>query len=235
MVTQIEIFGADTFTTKTDIMKQTLNEQVNRIKSIMGCSGTLNEDDTNCIDIESEQGAQMVNTLASSIKTLGLSNDDITYTDTASPEVAETKKKITDMMNPILKSSSSQQIDAMIKDVRDLRRQRRHEKKDQKSAAAVGLQPDGPTAPPLQEQGESLWASKVMPFLASIPTGVWIIIGAWIILRLLRCKIYEFELSLMRCANGGQRNIIVKLTELLMLDFRNFFETDDALWNCGED
>ena len=205
-------------------MKQTLNEQVNRIKTIMGCSGTLNEDNTNCVYIESEQGAQMVNSLASSIKTLGLSNDDITYSDTASPEVAETKKKITDMMNPILKSSSSQQIDAMIKDVRDLRRQRRQEKKDQKLAT-----------PPLQEQGESLWASKVMPFLASIPTGVWIIIGAWIILRLLRCKIYEFELSLMRCANGGQRNIIVKLTELLMLDFRNFFETDDALWNCGED
>ena len=205
-------------------MKLTLNEQVNRIKTIMGCSGTLNEDDSNCIDIESEQGTQMVNTLASSIKILGLSNDDITYTDTASPEVAETKKKITDMMNPILKSSSSQQIDAMIKDVRDLRRQRRQEKKDQKSAA-----------PPLQEQGESLWASQVMPFLASIPTGVWIIIGAWIILRLLRCKIYEFELSLMNCANGGQRNIIVKLTELLMLDFRNFFETDDVLWNCGED
>jgi hypothetical protein len=76
-------------------MKQTLNEQVNRIKTIMGCSGTLNEDDTNCVDIESEQGTQMVNTLASSIKTLGLSNDDITYSDTASPEVAETKKKIT--------------------------------------------------------------------------------------------------------------------------------------------
>ena len=110
-------------------MKQTLNEQVNRIKTIMGCSGTLNEDDTNCVDIESEQGTQMVNTLASSIKTLGLSNDDITYSDTASPEVAETKKKITDMMNPILKSSSSQQIDAMIKDVRDLRRQRRQEKR----------------------------------------------------------------------------------------------------------
>jgi formate dehydrogenase maturation protein FdhE len=149
--------------------------------------------------------------------------------------VTEIKNKVTDMMKPILKSATSEQYDSMIKDVRNLRKQRRQEKKNQKSAAAPGLQPDGPTAPPLQEQGESLWASQVMPFLASIPTGVWIIIGAWIILRLLRCKIYEFEFSVMRCANGGQRNIIVKLTELLMLDFRNFFEFDDNLWNCGED
>lgn len=190
----------------------------------MGCSGTLNEDDSNCVNLESEQGMQMINTLASNIKTLGLTNDDITYTESTSPEVTETKNKVTEMMKPILKSATSEQYDAMIKDVRDLRRQRRQEKKDQKSAA-----------PPLQEQGESLWASQVMPFLASIPTGVWIIIGAWIILRLLRCKIYEFEFSMMRCANGGQRNIIVKLTELLMLDFRNFFEFDDNLWNCGED
>jgi hypothetical protein len=216
-------------------MKQTLNEQVSRIKSIMGCKGTINEDDSNCVNLDSEQGMQMINNLAASINSLGLTNDDITYTESTSPEVTEIKNKVTDMMKPILKSATSEQYDSMIKDVRDLRKQRRQEKKNQKSAAAPGLQPDGPTAPPLQEQGESLWASQVMPFLASIPTGVWIIIGAWIILRLLRCKIYEFEFSVMRCANGGQRNIIVKLTELLMLDFRNFFEFDDNLWNCGED
>jgi hypothetical protein len=201
----------------------------------MGCKGTINEDDSNCVNLDSEQGMQMINNLAASINSLGLTNDDITYTESASPEVTEIKNKVTDMMKPILKSATSEQYDSMIKDVRDLRKQRRQEKKNQKSAAAPGLQPDGPTAPPLQEQGESLWASQVMPFLASIPTGVWIIIGAWIILRLLRCKIYEFEFSVMRCANGGQRNIIVKLTELLMLDFRNFFEFDDNLWNCGED
>jgi hypothetical protein len=216
-------------------MKQTLNEQVSRIKSIMGCKGTINEDDSNCVNLDSEQGMQMINNLAASINSLGLTNDDITYTESTSPEVTDIKNKVTDMMKPILKSATSEQYDSMIKDVRDLRKQRRQEKKNQKSAAAPGLQPDGPTAPPLQEQGESLWASQVMPFLASIPTGVWIIIGAWIILRLLRCKIYEFEFSVMRCANGGQRNIIVKLTELLMLDFRNFFEFDDNLWNCGED
>jgi hypothetical protein len=216
-------------------MKQTLNEQVSRIKSIMGCKGTINEDDSNCVNLDSEQGMQMINNLAASINSLGLTNDDITYTESTSPEVTEIKNKVTDMMKPILKSATSEQYDSMIKDVRDLRKQRRQEKKNQKSAAAPGLQPDGPTAPPLQEQGESLWASQVMPFLASIPTGVWIIIGAWIILRLLRCKIYEFEFSVMRCANGGQRNIIVKLTELLMLDFRNFFEFDNNLWNCGED
>ncbi len=190
----------------------------------MGCKGTINEDDSNCVNLDSEQGMQMINNLAASINSLGLTNDDITYTESTSPEVTDIKNKVTDMMKPILKSATSEQYDSMIKDVRDLRKQRRQEKKNQKSAAA-----------PLQEQGESLWASQVMPFLASIPTGVWIIIGAWIILRLLRCKIYEFEFSVMRCANGGQRNIIVKLTELLMLDFRNFFEFDDNLWNCGED
>jgi len=216
-------------------MKQTLSEQVSRIKSIMGCSGAINEDDSNCVNLDSEQGMQMINNLATNIKSLGLTNDDITYTESTSPEVTETKNKVTDMMKPILKSATSEQYDAMIKDVRDLRRQRRQEKKNQKSADAVGVQPNSATAPQLQEQGESLWASQVMPFLATIPTGVWIIIGAWIILRLLRCKIYEFELSLMNCARGGQRNIILKLTELLMLDFKNFFEFDDNLWNCGED
>lgn len=206
-------------------MKQTLNEEIRRIKSIMGCcKGKLNEDDSSCVDLDSEKGQQLINSLATNIKGLGLTNDDISYNSESSPEIDETKKKVVDMINPILKSSHD--IDQMIKDVRDLRRKRRHEKQNSSKSQQIE---------PINEQGESLWSSQVMPFLASIPTGVWIIIGAWIILRLLRCKIYEFELSLMSCANGGQRNIIVKLTELIMLDFKNFFETDDTLWNCGSD
>ena len=206
-------------------MKQTLNEEISRIKSIMGCcKGKINEDESNCVDLESEKGQQLINSLASNINDLGLTNDDISYEGESSPEIDDTKKKVVEMINPVLKSGHD--INQMIKDVRDLRRKRRHEKQNATKPQETQ---------PVNEQGESLWASKVMPFLASIPTGTWIIIGAWLILRLLRCKIYEFELSLMRCANGGQRNIIVKLTELIMLDFRNFFEFDDNLWNCGSD
>jgi hypothetical protein len=209
-------------------MKQNLNEQISRMKSMMGCcKGKLNEATTNCIDLESQQGMQMVNMMAADIKELGLTNEDISYNEAGAPaNIGELKQKITEMMAPVLKSATRQDYNVMIKKVRDLLRQAKQKK----------IEPQPQTEPQaVNEQASTLFTGHIFPFLASIPTGTWIIIGAWMLLRLLRCKIYNLEGSLLNCGLDFQRNIFIKLTELVLLDFKNLFETGDNMWNCGSD
>jgi hypothetical protein len=52
-----------------NIMKKPLNEEINRIKSIMGCcKGKLNEDQENCVDPESPEGQEAIDKAVGYIK-----------------------------------------------------------------------------------------------------------------------------------------------------------------------
>jgi len=217
-------------------MKQNLNEQISRMKSMMGCcKGKLNEATTNCVDMESQQGMQMVNMMAADIKELGLTNEDISYNETGAPaNISQLKQKITEMMAPVLKSATREDYSVMIKKVRDLIRQAKQKKVEPQAQPETEPQAQ-PEPQAVNEQASTLFTGHIFPFLASIPTGTWIIIGAWMLLRLLRCKIYNFEGSLLNCGLDFQRNFFVKLTQLVLLDFKNLFETGDNLWNCGSD
>ncbi len=129
------------------------------------------------------------------------------------------------MLNPVLPNATKDELKAMIQDLKAMRRQKRQDK-----------QQPAPQEQPAQvnEQAGALAAwETVKVFLLGLPAGVFIAIGAWLILRLLRCHIYEGLRKLSGgCGLGIQKKFLVKLAELVFLDFENLFETDNKLHNC---
>ena len=206
-------------------MKQTLNEQVARIKSIMGCcKGKLNEDETNCVNPESEQGQKLLDDAANVIKNdleeIGIENSDIEYNTQDTPEIIDAKKKIGEILNPVLPNASVDDIKGMMRELKNQLRQRKQGKK---------VEPQ-----PVNEQAGATVFADALAYLATIPTGVFIVIGAWLLLRLIKCQIY-YTLQAMTSALCGRevnKNILVKLTQLAFLDFNNLFSTDQYLYGC---
>jgi hypothetical protein len=77
----------------------------------------------------------------------------------------------------------------------------------------------------------AVWG-QVVAYLAALPTGVFIVIAAWLLLRLLRCRVYTAIMRLgMICGLDAQQNLMIKLAELLLLDFRNLFSSK-GFYNC---
>lgn len=205
-------------------MKQTLNEEIRRIKSIMGCcKGNLNEDDTNCVDPESEQGQKILDDLVgivqNDLQQMGIENSDIEYNTQDTTEIIEVKKKVGEMLNPVLPNTSLDNVKGMIKGLKNVIRQRKQGKKVEPQA--------------INEQGETVFAD-VLAYLGTIPTGIFIVIGAWLLLRLIKCQIY-YTLQAMTsklCGREVNKNILVKLMQLAFLDFNNLFSTDEYLYGC---
>lgn len=208
-------------------MKKTLNEEVTRIKSIMGCcKGRLNEDDTNCVNPESEMGQKAIDDIVGTIKydleQTGIENSDIQYDTQDTPEILDAKKKIAEILNPVLPNASADQIKVMIKEIKRTIRERKQGKKV--------------TPQPVNEQAGIAALAEVQLFLASIPTGTFIIIGAWLLLRLVKCQIYYIvnRMTGSICGLDVNKNIMVKLMQLGFLDFRNLFHTSDGgLYGCN--
>ena len=177
-----------------------------------------------CFSPESPKGMRLVISLANEIKGLGVSAQDVNGADQNTPEVTEAKSKVAEMLNPVLPNATKDELKKMIQDLKAMRRQKRQDK-----------QP-APQAQPTQvnEQAGALAAwESVKIFLLGLPTGVFIAIGAWLILRLLRCHIYEgLGRISVSCGLDIQKSFLVKLAELVFLDFKNLFETDPVLWNC---
>jgi hypothetical protein len=208
-------------------MKKTLNEEVTRIKSIMGCcKGKLNEDEADCVNPESEMGQKTIDDIIGTIKydleQTGIENSDIQYDTQDTPEILDAKKKIAEMLNPVLPNASADQIKVMIKEIKKTIRERKQGKKV--------------TPQPVNEQAGIAALAEVQLFLASIPTGTFIIIGAWLLLRLVKCQIYYIvaRMSGTLCGFDVNKNIMVKLMQLGFLDFRNLFHTSDGgLYGCN--
>jgi hypothetical protein len=208
-------------------MKKTLNEEVTRIKSIMGCcKGKLNENDADCVNPESEMGQKTIDDIIGTIKydleQTGIENSDIQYDTQDTPEVLDAKKKIAEILNPVLPNASADQIKVMIKEIKKTIRERKQGKKI--------------TPQPVNEQAGIAALAEVQLFLASIPTGTFIIIGAWLLLRLVKCQIYYIvaRMSGTLCGFDVNKNIMVKLMQLGFLDFRNLFHTSDGgLYGCN--
>ena len=208
-------------------MKKTLNEEVTRIKSIMGCcKGKLNENDADCVNPESEMGQKAIDDIIGTIKydleQTGIENSDIQYDTQDTPEILDAKKKIAEILNPVLPNASADQIKVMIKEIKKTIRERKQGKKV--------------TPQPVNEQAGIAALAEVQLFLASIPTGTFIIIGAWLLLRLVKCQIYYIvaRMSGTLCGFDVNKNIMVKLMQLGFLDFRNLFHTSDGgLYGCN--
>lgn len=207
-------------------MEKTLNEEITRMKSIMGCcKGNLNEDESNCVNPESQMGQKILDDVVGIVKydleQMGIQDGDIQYDTTETPEILEAKNKIADMLNPVLPTASVGDLKVMIREVKKIIRQRKQGKK---------VEPQ-----PVNEQGGIAVLSELQLFLVSIPTGTFIIIGAWLLLRLIKCQIY-YTLARMSgtlCGFDVNKNLLVKLMQLGFLDFRNLFNTQDGgLYGC---
>lgn len=210
-------------------MKKTLNEEVSRIKSIMGCcKGKLNEDQENCVDPESEQGQQAIDKAVGyveyELKQIGINNNDIKTETQDTPEIVDAKKKLGEILNPVLPDMDGPQLKAMIKEIRRML-------KDKKAGKS--------SEQPSNEMNEQLGAtagvlSQIEVFLLSIPTGTFIAVGAWLLLRLLKCYIYILTAQATGavCGLDVNKNVMVKLLQLAFLDFRNLFTTDSYIYGC---
>ena len=79
-------------------MKKPLNEELDRIKSIMGCcKGKVNEDQENCVDLESPEGQQAIEKAVGYVKyevdKLGLTNEDFAVESQETQEIVDAKNK----------------------------------------------------------------------------------------------------------------------------------------------
>jgi hypothetical protein len=188
------------------------------------CKSKINEGEENCYSPESSQGMQLLSSLAGEIKGLGITSQDV-QTGPETPEVTDAKAKVAQILNPVLPNATKDEIKKMIQDLKVMRRQKRQDKQQP-------VPQEQPTQ--VNEQAGALAAwETVKVFLLGLPAGVFIAIGAWLILRLLRCHIYEgLGRISVSCGLDIQRSFLVKLAELIFLDFKNLFETDPVLWNC---
>ena len=188
------------------------------------CKSKINEGEENCYSPESSQGMQLLSSLAGEIKGLGITSQDV-QTGPETPEVTDAKAKVAQILNPVLPNATKDEIKKMIQDLKVMRRQKRQDKQQP-------VPQEQPTQ--VNEQAGALAAwETVKVFLLGLPAGVFIAICAWLILRLLRCHIYEgLGRISVSCGLDIQRSFLVKLAELVFLDFKNLFETDPVLWNC---
>jgi len=188
------------------------------------CKSKINEGEENCYSPESSQGMQLLSSLTGEIKELGITSQDV-QTGPETPEVTDAKAKVAQILNPVLPNATKDEIKKMIQDLKVMRRQKRQDKQQP-------VPQEQPTQ--VNEQAGALAAwETVKVFLLGLPAGVFIAIGAWLILRLLRCHIYEgLGRISVSCGLDIQRSFLVKLAELVFLDFKNLFETDPVLWNC---
>jgi len=188
------------------------------------CKSKINEGEENCYSPESSQGMQLLSSLTGEIKELGITSQDV-QTGPETPEVTDAKAKVAQILNPVLPNATKDEIKKMIQDLKVMRRQKRQDKQQP-------VPQEQPTQ--VNEQAGALAAwETVKVFLLGLPAGVFIAIGAWLILRLLRCHIYEgLGRISVSCGLDIQRSFLVKLAELVFLDFKNLFETDPVLHNC---
>ena len=216
-------------------MKKTLNEEVSRIKSIMGCcKGKLNEDQENCIDPESEQGQQEINKAVGyvgyEIKQLGLASDDISTDTKDTPEISDAKQKLTDMLESSVSEMDAPQLKDLIMGVKRLIRDRKAGKVQDPKQAEVNEQ-IGSAAAVL---------SQVEIFLLALPTGVFVAVAVWLLLRFVRCYVYKFVRNATGsfCGLNTVTNPFNRVLQLVFLDFRNLFSgwqsgtQDNYVWGC---
>jgi len=218
---------------------QTLNEEIGRIKSIMGCcKGKVNEDQENCIDPESEQGKQAIDRAVGYVKyevnKLGITNDDIAVDTKDSPDISDAKEKLTQMVEPAVTDMDGPQLKELIMGIKRLIKNKKSGK----------LEEPKPTAVNEQIGSAAAILSQAELFLLSLPTGIFVAVGVWLLLRLVRCYIYRAVRMVTEtgndryCGFNTVTNPVNRILQLVFLDFRNLFsgwqpgEQDNYIWGC---
>ena len=214
-------------------MKKTLNEEISRIKQVMGCcKGKINED----IEAGSQQEAQMIQMAAQDIEEIGITDDDLQMNDTSS--LSEIKQKIADdVINPFLKTANASDLKQAIIGLKSL--------KNNPPEEPVSDTTTQGNQQPLNEQIFGDDNSIVSIFLESLKVGFVVqgppgtaifkalgwapyvqIMTAWFILFAFKCYIYNMF-------GNNTNNIINKLVQIITLDFKNIFSSDPYVKGCG--
>lgn len=214
---------------------QTLNEEIGRIKSIMGCcKGKVNEDQENCVDPESPEGQQAIDRAVGYVKyevdKLGLTNEDLAVESQETPEIVDAKNKLTEMVEPAVTDMDGPQLKELIMGVKRLIKNKKSGKSEEPKPNAVNEQIGSAAA----------ILSQVELFLLSLPTGMFVAVAVWLLLRFVRCYVYKFVRNATGqiCGNDLVTNPFNRILELVFLDFRNLFSgwqpgrQDNYVWGC---
>lgn len=216
-------------------MKKPLNEEIDRIKSIMGCcKGKINEDQENCVDPESPEGQQAIDRAVGYVKyeidKLGLTNEDLAVESQETPEIADAKNKLTEMVEPAVSEMDGPQLKELIMGVKRLIKNKKSGKSEEPKQVEVNEQLGSAAA----------ILSQVEVFLLALPTGAFVAVGAWLLLRFFRCYVYKFVRNATDkiCGFNTTTNPFNRVLQLVFLDFRNLFSgwqpgiQDNYVWGC---
>lgn len=216
-------------------MKKPLNEEIDRIKSIMGCcKGKINEDQENCVDPESPEGQQEIDRAVGYVKyeidKLGLTNEDLAVESQETPEIADAKNKLTEMVEPAVSEMDGPQLKELIMGVKRLIKNKKSGKSEEPKQVEVNEQLGSAAA----------ILSQVEVFLLALPTGAFVAVGAWLLLRFFRCYVYKFVRNATDkiCGFNTTTNPFNRVLQLVFLDFRNLFSgwqpgiQDNYVWGC---
>ena len=212
-------------------MKKTLNEEISRIKQVMGCcKGKINED----IEAGSQQEAQMIQMAAQDIEEMGLTQEDLEINEI--PTLAEIKQKIADeIINPFLKTARASDIKQVIIGLKSLKNNPPEE-----PASTTTQDSEQPLNENTSEGGsiiDTFLTSLKIAFVVQGPPGKAIfktlgwypfvgIMTGWLLLCIFKCYIYDLF-------GNNTNNIINKLVQIITLDFKNIFTSDPYVKGCG--
>ncbi len=206
--------------------KNILNEELNTMKYLLGYKRgvVISEQKINeggpfedigspeaCINFETGKGLEKVEQINNEIQTLGI-NDIISSGDTLAipSSLEEIKNQLDSKLSEILPNASIDDIKQMISYVKN--KMKNPEDKE-----------------PIKEQAELI--TVLQPVLTLIPIWGWVILGTWIILRLLRCLIYKAESKLFKCAFSWKKSPLAYITFLIFLDFKNM-KRGNTIYGC---
>ena len=212
-------------------MKKTLNEEISRIKQVMGCcKGKINED----IEAGSQQEAQMIQMAAQDIEEMGITDDDLQMNDT--PSLGEIKQKIADeVINPFLKTANASDLKQAIIGLKSLKNNPPEEPsstttQDSEQLLNENTSEGGLIIDTFLDALKVLFVVQGPPGIAIFKTLGWApyvqIMTAWFILFAFKCYIYNMF-------GNNTNNIINKLVQIITLDFKNIFSSDPYVKGCG--
>jgi hypothetical protein len=212
-------------------MKKTLNEEISRIKQVMGCcKGKINED----IEAGSQQEAQMIQMAAQDIEEMGLTQEDLEINEI--PTLAEIKQKIADeIINPFLKTARASDIKQVIIGLKSLKNNPPEE-----PSSTTTQDSEQPLNENTSEGGsiiDTFLTALKIAFVLQGPPGKAIyytlgwypfvgIMTGWLLLCIFKCYIYDLF-------GNNTNNIINKLVQIITLDFKNIFTSDPYVKGCG--
>ena len=207
--------------------KQTLNEQVSRMRDMMGCcKGKLNE----AVQAGSQQEAQMVNAAVAEIESLGLENEDLEVKH--NPELDSVKQKLAnEFLNPFLQTATKEDLKQAIIEVLKFRKQiNTSEQPNAQAQQNVPVQANEQASVTIMPGTAAYKAlsplNAAMKGVADVlsPINIYMV-ATWFLFAFFKCYIYALS--------NYENTIFNKIVAFLALDLKNIFTRDPWIKGCG--